>query len=260
MKVIKKYLETRAGNYSFYFEEINSGFLYGVNENKFMLSAGCIKVPLAMLLLKEVENGKLELQSKINIKVADNNRSKHGIIHELSVKEYSLYDLLIAMLIQGDNTATNNIINILSIERVDKLFKEMGLKSTSLKRVTTNVELYGDGLENTTSSFDLSKCFKILYLRQYLNDENSSLLINILKKQQFRNKIPFYMPKNVQENIASKGGTLDLIENDTTLIMIPKGIFLFTVMANDLPNNVYGITTISRVGKMMWDVIDKDWK
>ena len=116
MKVIKKYLETREGNYSFYFEEINSGYVYGMNENKEMVSAGCIKLPLAMLLLKEVENGKLELQSKIKMETEDNIHSgTNGIIHEFSAKEYSLYDLLIAMLIQSDNTATNKIIDILGM-------------------------------------------------------------------------------------------------------------------------------------------------
>ncbi|MBZ9636556.1 serine hydrolase [Clostridium sp. FP1] len=260
MKVIKKYLETREGNYSFYFEEINSGYLYGLNENKEMVSAGCIKLPLAMSLLKEVQNGKIDLQSKIKIKSGDKIHGSNGIIHEFSGKEYSIFDLLIAMLIQSDNTAANKIIEVLGMQRIDELFKDMGLKNTKLKRITTDIKLEQEELENTTSSFDLSKCFKLLYLKQYLNEENSDLLIRILKKQQVTNKLPFYAPKQIQENIANKGGSLETVENDTTLMMIEKGNFLFTVMANNLPNNVYGITTISRVGKMMWDIIDKDWK
>ena len=260
MKVLKKYLDTREGTFSFYFEEINSGYLYGFNEHKEMLSAGCIKLPLAIALLKEVENGKIELTAQIKIETEDKVEGVNGIIHELSCKVYSLFDLLIAMLIQSDNTAANKIIDILGIEKINELFKGMGIKNTKLKRITTDIKLEQDILENTTSSFDLSKCFKLLYLKQYLNEENSDLLINILKKQQVTNKIPFYIPREIQSNIANKGGSLETVENDTALIMIPKGKFLFTVMANNLPNNVYGITTISRVGKMMWDTIDKDWK
>ncbi|WP_291636039.1 serine hydrolase [Clostridium sp.] len=260
MKLLKKFLETRKGTYSFYFEEIKSGYRYGVNENKKMLSAGCIKLPLAITLLKEVENGKIDLQTKIKIEAEDKVHSKRGIIHEFSGKEYSIIDLLIAMLIQSDNTAANKLIDILSMERINELFEEMGLINTTLKRVTTGVKLEQDELENTTSSFDLSQCFKMLYLKQYLNEENSDLIINILKKQQVTNKIPFYIPKQIQSNLAHKGGSLETVENDTILMMIPKGQFIFTVMANDLPNNVYGMTTLSRVGKMMWDIIDKDWE
>jgi beta-lactamase class A len=260
MKIIKKYLDTREGNYSFYFEEINSGYMYGLHENKQMVSAGCIKLPLAMALLKEVESGKIQLESKIRIELEDKIHGTNGIIHEFSGKEYTLYDLFIAMLIQSDNTAANKIIEVLGMERVNQLFKDMGLINTRLKRITTDIKLEQDELENTTTSFDLSKCFKLLYLNQYLSEQNSNLIINILKKQQGINKIPFYVPRQIQHNIASKGGCLENVENDTALIMIPKGKFLFTVMANNLPNNVYGITTISRVGKMVWDVIDKDWK
>jgi beta-lactamase class A len=136
----------------------------------------------------------------------------------------------------------------------------MGIRNTNLKRITTEIKLEQEELENTTTSYDLSKCFKLLYLKQYLSEENCNLIINVLKKQQVTNKIPFYVPRQIQSNIASKGGSLETVENDTALIMIPKGKFLFTVMANNLPNNVYGITTISRVGKMVWDIIDKDWK
>jgi beta-lactamase class A len=260
MKVIKKYLDTREGNYSFYFEEINSGYLYGMNENKEMLSAGCIKLPLALALLKSSENGKIDLQSKVTIEAEDKTHGSNGIIHEFSGKEYSIFDLLLAMLLQSDNTAANKIISILSLDTIDELFENMGLKNTKLKRITTDIKLENNELENITSSFDLSKCFKMLYLKQYLNEENSNLLINILKKQQVKNKIPFYFPRPIQESIANKGGSLETVENDATIIMIPKGNFLFTVMANNLPNNVYGITTISRVGKMMWDILDKDWK
>jgi beta-lactamase class A len=259
MKVIKKYLDTREGTYSFYFEEINSGYLYGFNENKEMLSAGCIKLPLAMVLLKEVQNGAIDLQDKIKIEESDKIHGSNGIIHEFEGKEYSIFELLIAMLMQSDNTAANKIIKILSMERIGELFKELGLKNTKLKRVTTKVKSDSDELENISTSFDLSKCFKLLYLKQYLNEENSNLLISILKKQQRKNKIPFYIPRDIQENIANKGGSFECVENDNAIIMIPKGKFLFTIMANNLPNNVYGITTISRVGKMIWDIIDKDW-
>ena len=33
MKEIKRYLESRIGKYSFFFEDLESGFIYGYNEN-----------------------------------------------------------------------------------------------------------------------------------------------------------------------------------------------------------------------------------
>ena len=52
MNCIKKYLETRVGNYSFYFEDLRSGYSYGYNENVSMTAAGCMKLPIAISLIK----------------------------------------------------------------------------------------------------------------------------------------------------------------------------------------------------------------
>ena len=50
MKEIKKYLESRIGKYSFFFEDLKSGYVYGYNENVPMIAAGCMKLPIAVSL------------------------------------------------------------------------------------------------------------------------------------------------------------------------------------------------------------------
>lgn len=257
MKEIKRYLDTRQGTYSFYFEDLNSGYSYGLDENVLMASASCIKVPIAIALFREVENNKIDLNLKIMINKEDMVDGS-GIIYEFDEREYSIKELLIAMLIQSDNTATNKIIDILGIERINELVKEMGLVNTSLNRKIRDVISREKGIQNTSSSFDLSACLKMLYNKTYLNEKNSNLLLKILCRQQVRNKIPFYIPKKEWSNIANKSGSLPGVENDTALFMISKGNFVFTVMSKNLPNNVYGLVTISKVSKMMWDIVDKE--
>ena len=60
MKEIKKYLESRIGDYSFFFEDLKSGYTYGYNENVQMVAAGCMKLPIAVSLIKAVEEGKTD--------------------------------------------------------------------------------------------------------------------------------------------------------------------------------------------------------
>lgn len=259
MKELKRYLDTRMGDFSFYFEDLKSGYSYGLNQKKKMLSAGCIKLPLAIALLKEVENGKLELQTKINIEKTDIEKGGSGIIHEFMQKEYSLLELLTAMLIQSDNTAANKIIKILGIDRINELFRNMGLKNTILRTITSEEKSLNNECDNESTSYELSKCFKILHNCNYLNKEHSDVLLRILKRQQIRNKIPFFIEKEEWANIANKSGSLENVENDAALMNIKKGNFVFTVMSSNLPSNVYGIITISRITKMMWDIIERGW-
>lgn len=258
MKEIKRYLDSRMGEYSFYFEDLDCGYIYAHNENVKMTSAGCIKLPIAMALLKEVENNTINLDVKVKITEEDMVHG-NGIIHEFGEREYSISELMVAMLIQSDNTATNKIIDIIGMERINTLIGEMTLENTALNRKSMQESMTNKDMDNTSSSFDLSKCWKILYGASFLNKENSSLIIDILKRQQLKNKIAFYMPDSVKQNIASKSGDLDTVENDTALMMVPKGNFVFTVMSKDLPNSVYGMVTLSRIGKMMWDMISNNW-
>ena len=71
MKEIKRYLETRIGKYSFFFEDLESGFTYGYNEHEEMTAAGCMKLPIAVSVTQAVEDGKIDFLTKIPIEKDD---------------------------------------------------------------------------------------------------------------------------------------------------------------------------------------------
>lgn len=258
MKEIKRFMDERLGKYSFYFEDLSSGYVYAFNENVVMTAAGCIKLPIAMALLKEVERNNINLNEKIEIHIDDKAYGK-GIIHEFGERDYSLNELMIAMLVQSDNTAANKIIRILGADKINKCITEMALNRTALKKNTVDENSMDKNYQNVSSSEDLSKCWKHLYRATYLNRDDSEKLMSILKRQQIKNKIAFYMPDIVKKELASKPGDLEGVENDSALMTTQKGKFIFTVMSENLPNNIYGNVTIARVGKMAWDIISNNW-
>jgi beta-lactamase class A len=259
MKELKRYLDTRIGEYSFYFEDIDSGYTYSFNERSTMPSASCIKIPVAMALLKDVDRGLLKLGGKYFVS-REEMVDGSGIIHEFDEKEYTLKDLLTVMLVQSDNTATNKIIDIVGMTKINDVIKDLGLKETCLKRKMMDFKAREKGLENLSSSYDLARCLKLLHQGSFLSREMSSLMVNILKRSQNRDKIPFYIPEREWSKIGNKPGSLNGIENDAALMNLDKGNFVFVTMSKSLPNNVYGVVTISRLGKMMWDIIDKNWR
>lgn len=257
MKEIKRYLEGREGKYSFFFEDLNSGYVYGYNENVQMVSAGCMKLPVAMILLKKVEEGEFRLEDNIFIKEEDKYYGT-GILHEFAPREYTLKELMVAMLIQSDNTASNKIINMLGKERINATFQEIGLQNTVLNRESSN-ELESEEKENRTTSYDLCKCWKILHDKLYINEQHSNMLIDILSKQQFKSKSSLYIFDELKDSIANKTGDKRSVENDTMLVRLNKGDFTFTIMSRDIPNSVYGMVSLAKAGKMMWDSINNCW-
>ena len=258
MKEIKKYLESRMGTYGFFFEDLKSGFIYGYNENVQITAAGCMKLPIAVSLIKAVEDKKHDFLDKIKIESKDKVYGT-GIIHEFSEREYTLFELLVAMLIQSDNTAANKIIDILTMDKINEDIRGMGLTNTVLNRKTTDERNAKDEVENITSALDLSKIWKHLYNGTYLNKENSQMLIDILMRQQIKNKLALYIPDDLKYEISSKTGDKAGVENDTQLIRLSKGNFSFTVLSMGIPNSVYGTVTLAKCGKMMWDNVMNNW-
>jgi beta-lactamase class A len=258
MKAIKRYLETRIGTYGFFFEDLSSGFIYGYNENLQLIAAGCMKLPIAVSLIKAVEDGKTDFMTKIAIEGKDKVFGT-GIIHEFNNRDYTIFELLVAMLIQSDNTAANKIIDIVGMDQINDDIKNMGLKNTILNRKTSDERTPIADVENITTAYDLSILWKHLYKATYLNKENSTMLIDILTRQQNKNKLALYIPDDLKFEISSKTGDKKGVENDTALIQLPKGNFVFTVMSKDIPNSVYGTVTLAKCGKMMWDEIMNNW-
>lgn len=258
MKEIKRYLESRIGTYGFFFEDLGSGFVYGYNENVQMTAAGCMKLPIAVSLIKAVEQGKVDFMDKLNIDSKDKVYGT-GIIHEFNEREYTIFELLVAMLIQSDNTAANKIIDIVGMDQINSDIKEMGLKNTFLNRKTTDERTIKSDLENITSAYDLSLIWKHLHNATFLNEDNSVMLIDILRRQQIKNKLALYIPDDLKYEISSKTGDKKGVENDTALIQLTKGNFVFTVLSTGVPNSVYGTVTLAKAGKMMWDNVMNNW-
>ena len=258
MKEIKKYLESRIGKYSFFFEDLKSGYVYGYNENVSMTAAGCMKLPIAVSLIKAVEEKKLDFMDKIKIQSKDKVYGT-GIIHEFNEREYTVFELMVIMLIQSDNTAANKIIDIVGMEQINEDIRIMGLKNTRLNRKTNDERTAITDVENITTAYDLSKIWKHLSNGTFLNKDNGQMLIDILRRQQIKNKLALYIPDDLKIEISSKTGDKKGIENDTEYLELPKGKFVFTILSQDIPNSVYGTVSLAKCGKMMWDDVMNNW-
>ena len=244
MKEVQKYLESRIGSYSFFFEDLKSGYTYGYNENVKMISAGCMKLPIAIALIKEVEEGKIDFLDKVKIESSDKVYGT-GIIHEFGERDYTVFELMVAMLIQSDNTAANKIIDLVGMDKINETIKEFGMKNTELNRKTADERNFKSDVENYTTAYDLTLAWKKLSEGSFLSKENSQMLI--------------YIPDNLKFDISSKTGDKKGVENDTALIHTQKGNFACTVMSSGIPNSVYGTVTLAKSGKMTWDAIMNNW-
>ena len=147
--------------------------LYNYQENNVFVSASIIKVPIMLAILNYVLNSDIKLDSYINI----------------DKDEYSIEELITWMITVSDNSSTNVLIKYLGFEKINKYFKEIGLKDTKLERYMLDEEAINKGKNNYTSLNDMYKCFKYIINKEILTNEFCDLALSILYKQKINNQI-----------------------------------------------------------------------
>ncbi|MFN4220073.1 MAG: serine hydrolase [bacterium] len=194
-----------------------SNILFRYKENEIFPAASLVKVPLAALILKKIQEGNLKLTQSIKI---DSKVPGAGIIKDLSIKRYKLIDLITLTLIMSDNTASNTLINLTSFDEINNFIKNLGFKNTCIKRKFM-VDLISPPV-NFTTAYEMTEIFYKLLNDEILNFKNKILFFEILSKQHFQEKIPKLIKKDTI--VCNKTGDIEGISHDSAVIFKEKSI------------------------------------
>lgn len=113
------------GELGVYIKDLYSGVTVTLRGDEAWYLASGIKVPVAIVLLQDIEQGKYSLDSKVRLGEADyvdgaGQTNWHGPGTELTVRF-----LLEQMLTVSDNTASDLLIRLVGIERVNQLLQDL---------------------------------------------------------------------------------------------------------------------------------------
>lgn len=238
------------GRSAIYLEDLTSEGLFTVNPERVFPSASTIKIPLLATVLEAAEAGVFNLDDEVTVDPA-NRVGGCGVLSELHPGlRPTIRDLATLMIIQSDNTATNQLIDLVGMERVNALSQELGLKHTVLQRKMMDFEAARAGRNNFTSAGDLGRLLKLLVEGKVVSPGASATMIDIMKRQQLRNKLPAYLPEDVV--IAHKTGDLPNLEHDAGIFFLPKHTYILVVLTDQLASNTAGVETIGRVSEVVY--------
>jgi beta-lactamase class A len=237
--------------------ELNDGgvgkTLIEINADSPYRSASVIKVPIIYELYRRAERGQIDLStvrqvSKYNICPGG------GVINALHGKlEFTIEDLATLMIIVSDNSATNELIDIVGMSDVNSTMEELGLKHTALRRKMLG-EAGGDvpfEKDNITSPRDCICLLKEIYSGSHLISRSTSpRILDVMKQQKLSYKLPRYLPRGTQ--VASKGGTVRGVSNDVAIFYLETPLAI-AVMCNDLKYDGYATDVIAQMGQVIFD-------
>lgn len=199
-KALRDYVSAQNGDVGVYFEYLPSGVSIGVNDRTEIKLASLSKVPLAMSIMKKIENKKLSLDDKLTIKKDELDKGFGNLWEKGEGATFTVKELLDYLLKESDNTAYNVLFDALTAEEVMDVYDNLDVEINSRETIPI------------VSPKSYSSIFRSLYLSSYLSVQDSSYLLDILTKTNFKDKIPAGIPANI--SIAHKIGVFDLTESD----------------------------------------------
>lgn len=235
--------------------EVQDSENFTINGDQLFPSASIIKLPILLAGLIKAKNGEIDLDEVITI--SENSKvGGAGVIQALSKNaSLSIQDLLTLMITVSDNTATNLIIDLIGMDAINDKFKQVGLTNTVLQRKMMDFTAMEKGKDNLTSPLEMIHCLKLLNgLNFTIGFEGTVIAREILKSQQFKNKLPERMDQE-KITILNKTGELPAIEHDCAILEFRGRRVYVAVMMDGLLDQYSAKQLMHWIGKHISDFL-----
>ena len=209
-------------------------------------TASVIKVPILAALTASVDAGEHRWDEVVPVN-ADDTAGGSGAIQYLSRPEYTLHDVATLMIIVSDNRATNLVIDLLGMERINDFFRRAGWPGTILGRRMFDFDARARGRDNFSTPRETADLFVRLLAGQLLSAEGTTVALRMLRAQQAGHKLPAWLPPETPA--ANKTGNMTGVENDSGILFLPTGPVVAAVYINEIATPPLGWLAIQRIGR-----------
>jgi len=229
---IESFLKEQDISASIYIENLRNGASMGINEDYGYFPASLNKLPVAVLIMQRVEDGKLSLGTMLPIKDYEKTDS-YGTLYLTKENQLPVRVLLKKMLQESDNTAFNVLFDNIDKDALVRLLNYYNLKE-NIEYPFKRLE-YEDGT-NLVTPVQMYNIFASLYLSTALYAQDSEYILSLLSKTDFNIKELADLPDNL--TVVDKFGEYYLDDSklfhDCGIMYIGQGRFFYCIMMKNI--------------------------
>lgn len=239
-----------------------------INEKEVFHAASTMKTPVMVELYKKAAAGVLAMEDSVLIvnefySIVDSSRYSMELGEDSEEKLYGLigqkatiYDLTYDMIIYSSNLATNILIGLADAKAVTQTMRDMGANDIQVLRGVEDGKAFRQGLNNTTTAYDLMLLFEQLGKRTAVHPEADEAMIRILLDQKFNDAIPALLPKEVK--VAHKTGWITRVRHDSGLVILPDGRqYALVILTKDWESDEATTQVMAQISKAVYDYFSK---
>jgi len=250
--IILEFMKNKNVRYSIYIKDLELNETCSINQTQVVHSASIIKLFIMAKAFQLASIGELDLNYRICID--KNERVPYSILYALDEKNtYTIKDLITLMIIQSDNTATNQLIHMIGMENINEFIRKLGFNSTMLRRKMMDFDARILGMDNYTSASDVARFLELLNSGDLISKTYSGIMLDIMKMQMDNSMMKNHLSENII--VASKTGDLPNIKHDVGIVYTKSKEYIFTMLTWDGPSDNYSRDIIGKVSKITYDYL-----
>jgi beta-lactamase class A len=249
------------------FLHTGTGESYGHDETVSFHAASTMKVPVMMALFAAVDEGRLKLDEAVPVKnrfqsIVDNSpfsldpkEDGDPDLYQAVGATRTLEELIRRMITRSSNLATNLLIEKIGAPTVNDLMRRIGALDIEVLRGVEDEKAFKAGMNNRVTAKDLATILRALLPDadpQVFSAASRQKMIEILKAQEFNEKIPAGLPKGTV--VAHKTGDITGIHHDAAIVFpAGKPPYILVVLTSGIADEKAADQLIADISRAVWE-------
>ncbi|MGH2559949.1 MAG: serine hydrolase [Thermomicrobiales bacterium] len=200
-------------------------------------AASTVKIPIMVEIYRQIDAGERSLTDPYTLTRADKAPGSGVLLHLHDGIELTLDDLLHLMISISDNTATNVLIDLAGMERVNATMRDLGMTASVLCRKMRGKPAPPGDPENWATPDDYARAIQAILGNTAASAASCGRMVEKLQRQQNARRIARYLPPDDDRvRWGSKTGTVGEVTNDVGFVTTDRGTLILAVFTAALPD------------------------
>jgi beta-lactamase class A len=223
-----------------------------------------MKVPVMMALFQAIDEKELRLDQPLPVRnqfqsladaspfSLDPKEDGDPELYEAVGSTRPLEELIRRMIVRSSNLATNLLIEKIGASRAQDLMRSLGAYRIRILRGVEDDKAYRAGMNNLTTAADLAVALAALAQGTTFKPASSARMIEILKAQEFNEKIPAGLPEGTP--VAHKTGDITGIHHDAAIVYPPgEPPYVLVVLTQGYEDEKAADRIIADISRVVWE-------
>lgn len=236
--------------------DLETGRAFALNGDTVFAQASVIKIPILVRMFQAARAGELRLDDKITLEpreaVGGSGRLQFALKN--GPVTLTVRDLVTAMIVDSDNTATNRSIDLAGgMARINRMLDEHGFPKTRLLRKMMDTGAAERNDENVSTPNEMARLVEQIYRARIVDAASAREILDLMRRVQggFEEGLP------LDTETAVKTGQLPGARGESGIVFLPHRPFVLSVMSGFIDDRHTPVPEVTRIVYRMFEKLGR---